>query len=168
MGDLTALTQVPGIGKKGAERLVLELRDRLGAPVRHLADGPAPAAGRSPGRAVARPADRRAGRARLDRQGGRGARSPQLAPIADEQVAATGGVEIAVLLRQALRLLGRRMSAPLRPVADRRPIDVRSVATARRVGAAGDEERVVESALRPHSLAEFIGQPRCASSSTWC
>jgi Holliday junction DNA helicase RuvA len=31
----------------------------------------------------------------------------QLAPVADEQVTATGGVEIAVLLRQALRLLGR-------------------------------------------------------------
>ena len=31
----------------------------------------------------------------------------QLAPVADEQVAATGAVEIAVLLRQALRLLGR-------------------------------------------------------------
>ena len=26
---------------------------------------------------------------------------------------------------------------------------------------AGDEERVVESALRPHSLHDFIGQPRC-------
>src|ERR671939_2012391 len=31
MGDLKALMQVPGIGKKGAERLVLELRDRLGS-----------------------------------------------------------------------------------------------------------------------------------------
>ena len=30
--DLNALTMVPGIGKKGAERIVLELRDRLGAP----------------------------------------------------------------------------------------------------------------------------------------
>jgi Holliday junction DNA helicase RuvA len=29
-GDLTALTRVPGIGKKGAERLVLELRDKIG------------------------------------------------------------------------------------------------------------------------------------------
>jgi holliday junction DNA helicase RuvA len=29
--DLAALTRVPGIGKKGAERIVLELRDRLGA-----------------------------------------------------------------------------------------------------------------------------------------
>ncbi|MDN5790566.1 MAG: Holliday junction branch migration protein RuvA [Micrococcales bacterium] len=30
-GDLAALTKVPGIGKKGAERLVLELRDKLGS-----------------------------------------------------------------------------------------------------------------------------------------
>jgi Holliday junction DNA helicase RuvA len=29
-GDTVALTRVPGIGKKGAERLVLELRDRIG------------------------------------------------------------------------------------------------------------------------------------------
>jgi Holliday junction DNA helicase RuvA len=29
-GDLAALTRVPGIGKKGAERMVLELRDRIG------------------------------------------------------------------------------------------------------------------------------------------
>jgi Holliday junction DNA helicase RuvA len=31
-GDLDALTMVPGIGKKGAQRIVLELKDRLGAP----------------------------------------------------------------------------------------------------------------------------------------
>lgn len=30
--DLTALQRVPGIGKKGAQRIVLELADRLGAP----------------------------------------------------------------------------------------------------------------------------------------
>jgi holliday junction DNA helicase RuvA len=29
-GDLTTLTRVPGIGKKGAERMVLELRDKIG------------------------------------------------------------------------------------------------------------------------------------------
>jgi Holliday junction DNA helicase RuvA len=31
-GDLVALTKVPGIGKKGAERIVLELRDKIGMP----------------------------------------------------------------------------------------------------------------------------------------
>ena len=29
-GDVNALTRVPGIGKRGAERLVLELRDKIG------------------------------------------------------------------------------------------------------------------------------------------
>ena len=39
--DTAALTRVPGIGKKGAERLVLELRDRVG-PVRGRAGRGAP------------------------------------------------------------------------------------------------------------------------------
>jgi Holliday junction DNA helicase RuvA len=31
-GDITTLTRVPGIGRKGAERLALELRDKVVAP----------------------------------------------------------------------------------------------------------------------------------------
>ena len=31
--DLVALTKVPGIGRKGAQRIVLELKDRIGPPV---------------------------------------------------------------------------------------------------------------------------------------
>ncbi|MGW5676902.1 Holliday junction branch migration protein RuvA [Streptomyces sp. NPDC003860] len=36
-GDEKALTAVPGIGKKGAQKLLLELKDRLGEPVGALA-----------------------------------------------------------------------------------------------------------------------------------
>ena len=39
-GDLATITKVPGIGRKGAERIVLELRDKVGVP--------APAAGAAP------------------------------------------------------------------------------------------------------------------------
>jgi Holliday junction DNA helicase RuvA len=47
-GDEKALTAVPGIGKKGAQKLLIELKDRLGEPV-------GPAAGR-PGTGIAGPA----------------------------------------------------------------------------------------------------------------
>jgi Holliday junction DNA helicase RuvA len=40
-GDVAALTRVPGIGKRGAERMVLELRDKIGpvSPVPAIANG---------------------------------------------------------------------------------------------------------------------------------
>ncbi|MDJ0464824.1 Holliday junction branch migration protein RuvA [Streptomyces sp. H27-C3] len=49
-GDERALTAVPGIGKKGAQKLLLELKDRLGSPLgtgghlgaQRIATGPAP------------------------------------------------------------------------------------------------------------------------------
>lgn len=45
-GDLAALTKVPGIGRKGAERIVLELRDTIGVPssTAQVSDQPATAA----------------------------------------------------------------------------------------------------------------------------
>jgi len=95
-GDLAALTRVPGIGKKGAERLVLELRDRIG-PIVGAGDAPA-------------------GVLRGDwqdqvRQGvmALGWSAAQ----ADQAVAAVGETidgetpPVPVLLRQAIRLLGR-------------------------------------------------------------
>ncbi|MGH3564984.1 MAG: Holliday junction branch migration protein RuvA [Pseudonocardia sp.] len=44
-GDLTTLTRVPGIGRKGAERLVVELRDKVTAPAPVPAGLPARANG---------------------------------------------------------------------------------------------------------------------------
>src|SRR3712207_2082982 len=109
MADVKALMQVPGIGKKGAERLILELRDRLGSTTSDVSlDGPAPAGLPSvtpvaPWRDQLTSALVGLGWSTREADGA----LTQLPPVADEQIAATGSVEVAVLLRQALQLLGR-------------------------------------------------------------
>jgi holliday junction DNA helicase RuvA len=47
-GDAAALTRVPGIGRKGAERLVLELRDKVAGRGGARAPAPAPRASDGP------------------------------------------------------------------------------------------------------------------------
>ncbi|MGY1593336.1 Holliday junction branch migration protein RuvA [Geodermatophilus sp. SYSU D00708] len=110
MADVKALMQVPGIGKKGAERLILELRDRLGATTTDTQlDGAGAPAGLPSVTPVAPWRDQLAsalvGLGWTSKEADSAV--AQLAPIADEQVAETGSVEVAVLLRQALRMLGR-------------------------------------------------------------
>jgi holliday junction DNA helicase RuvA len=105
--DVKALMQVPGIGKKGAERLILELRDRLGVTTSDTSlDGPA-----TPSFVTAVAPWRDQLTSALVGLGWSTKEADsavvQLAPVADEQIVATGKVEVAVLLRQALQLLGR-------------------------------------------------------------
>ncbi|MCW2683328.1 MAG: Holliday junction branch migration protein RuvA [Blastococcus sp.] len=105
--DVKALMQVPGVGKKGAERLILELRDRLGSITTDTSLEPA--AGLAAVTPVAPWRDQLTsalvglGWSVKEADGA----VLQLAPAADEQIVATGSVEVAVLLRQALQLLGR-------------------------------------------------------------
>ncbi|MGA9421426.1 MAG: Holliday junction branch migration protein RuvA, partial [Rhodanobacteraceae bacterium] len=47
-GDIAALTRIPGIGKKTAERMLVELRDRLKAPGGGAGAGAAGAVARDP------------------------------------------------------------------------------------------------------------------------
>jgi Holliday junction DNA helicase RuvA len=110
MGDLKALMQVPGIGKKGAERLVLELRDRLGVSTSDTSlDGPALPAGLSPLTPVARWRDQLSSALVSLGWSSREADTAltALEPVAAEQLESTGSVEVAILLRQALQMLGR-------------------------------------------------------------
>jgi holliday junction DNA helicase RuvA len=46
--DVTALTVIPGVGRKGAQRMVLELRERLGATEASPNGAGAPTASASP------------------------------------------------------------------------------------------------------------------------
>jgi holliday junction DNA helicase RuvA len=94
--DVPALTRVPGIGRKGAERLVLELRDRVGPVEQQPAAILTPAA---PGRDQVRQALVGLG---------------WTAREADEAVAAVAPeppdepADVPTLLRAALRVLGPR------------------------------------------------------------
>jgi Holliday junction DNA helicase RuvA len=107
--DLGTLMLVPGIGKKGAERLILELRDRLGVTTSdtvldgHAVPGLPSITPIAPWKNQLTSALVGFGWSVREAEGA----ITQLAPVADEQIAATGAVEIAILLRQALQMLGR-------------------------------------------------------------
>ncbi|TFV87614.1 Holliday junction branch migration protein RuvA [Blastococcus sp. CT_GayMR16] len=107
MADVKALMLVPGIGKKGAERLILELRDRLGVTTSDTSLdaplGPSLITPVAPWKDQLTSALVGFGWSVKEADGA----IAQLVPVADEQIAANGGVEIAILLRQALQLLGR-------------------------------------------------------------
>ncbi len=98
--DLTALTSVPGIGRKGAQRIVLELAGRLGAPT-----GMAAANGLSA--AAVPPQWQGQVRAGLVSLGWGGREADQaIAAVDAELTTGEDDVDVAVALRAALRVLG--------------------------------------------------------------
>ena len=90
-GDATALTRVPGIGRKGAERMVLELRDKVVAPA------PAPSA-----RATAGPRDQV-----VEALLGLGFPIKPAEQAVDAVLADNGAADASAALRAALSRLGR-------------------------------------------------------------
>ena len=100
--DLAMLMSVPGIGRKGAQRIVLELAGRLGAP----ADvGVLAAAGRA---AAAGPQWQEQVRAGLVSLGWQAREADQaIAAVEPDLAAESGEVDVAIALRAALRALGR-------------------------------------------------------------
>ncbi|MFG3285678.1 Holliday junction branch migration protein RuvA [Streptomyces sp. NPDC048111] len=96
-GDEKALTAVPGIGKKGAQKLLIELKDRLGAPV-----GSAPAAG-----APAAPGWRDQLHAALIGLGYAPREADEAVAAVAPQAEAAERPDIGALLKAALRTLNR-------------------------------------------------------------
>jgi Holliday junction DNA helicase RuvA len=100
--DLNALCKVPGIGKKGAQRIVLELKDRLGPPVgAALSNGHAAAS--APWREQVRPALLGLGWSAKEAD----AALDKVADLAEEQQAEKGAPDVPALLRAALQSLSR-------------------------------------------------------------
>ncbi len=99
-GDAKALTRVPGIGQKGADRLVLELRDKVAAAVPSTSTAAGTTAAVPPWRDKL--VDALTGLGWTARQAG----DAVVAVTRDGTDPAVGSGEVSVLLRRALSVLG--------------------------------------------------------------
>ncbi|MFD7084694.1 Holliday junction branch migration protein RuvA [Streptomyces sp. NPDC002181] len=102
-GDEKALTAVPGIGKKGAQKLLLELKGKLGAATRVVGAQRAAASGPAPWTEQLTAALIGLGYAARDAEDAVDAVTPQ----AEAAIAAGGSAPVPQLLRAALQSLNR-------------------------------------------------------------
>ena len=139
-----ALTKITGIGRKGAQRLILELADRLG-PSTGTSGASARRPANTPVATFGRPKQRQA----LIGLGwsGRGGRGKPVAVVEAEHVD-DADVEVSHMLALALRGWANVNGDD----------EIRIVAPGPL-----PEDNAAEGALRPHSLDEFIGQQRVRS-----
>jgi Holliday junction DNA helicase RuvA len=98
--DLAALTKVPGIGRKGAERIVVELRDRIGA-----IDGSVAAEDHGGLTPVAPWRDQLAHA--LAGLGFSGKEATEAVDVVAGEVTAGESPDVSALLRRSIQLLGR-------------------------------------------------------------
>ena len=108
--DLAALITVPGIGRKGAQRIVLELAGRLGSPAGTGSGGAVPAGGgASAGTGAA--SWREQVRAGLVSLGWQAREADQAIAVVEPELTAEPSdgqaVDVSVALRAALRVLGK-------------------------------------------------------------
>ncbi|MFI7674093.1 Holliday junction branch migration protein RuvA [Actinophytocola sp. NPDC049390] len=94
-GSVSVLTQVPGIGRKGAERLIVELRDKVGALATVTAESVATGNGAVRGSVV-------------EALTGLGFAAKQAEQAVDGVLAENGHADTSTVLRRALATLGRK------------------------------------------------------------
>ncbi|MGW5054608.1 Holliday junction branch migration protein RuvA [Actinokineospora sp. NPDC004072] len=92
-GNITTLTQVPGIGRKGAERLIIELRDKVGALAGEAPSAPSPSRVRG---------------AVVEALVGLGFAAKQAEQTVDAVLAEDAAADMSTALRKALAVLGRK------------------------------------------------------------
>ncbi len=94
-GSIAVLTQVPGIGRKGAERLIIELRDKVGALASTNAESVVSGAGQVRGSVV-------------EALIGLGFAAKQAEQAVDGVLAENGTTDTPTVLRKALATLGKK------------------------------------------------------------
>ena len=133
-GDIALVATVPGIGRKTAERVILELRDKVGAL-------------EPPGTQHPAATERERGRRRLPSPGSSasGSASPKHAARLRPSPATAMGSDVADLVGAALRRLD---TAGACAMSDERMVSPEEL----------EAERVADTALRPRTLDDFVGQ----------